>query len=365
MTAPRVIIAAGGTGGHLWPALSLALAIRRQRPETKILFIGAGRPMEEKILGPYDFERRILATSGLKGQGASGKLKALGQSLAATKKALVIIKDFKPDLCFGAGGYVTVPVGFAAKMAGVPLIIHEQNSRPGLSNRVLGRLAKQVLVAFDEAVSFFPAGKTVITGNPVRPEIAALHSRTRLFEHEPLTIVVTGGSQGARGLNRGAAPALVELHQNGLAFRLIHQSGAADLDWVRGIYAEAGLTAQVEEFITDMAALYEKSDMVIGRAGAITISELTAAGLPSVLVPLPSAADDHQTVNARRLEKLGAAEVVAETELAVELMPRLNSLMVPGRLAEMSAAAKKAAVLEADERMAKVCLDLLEKINNG
>lgn len=362
MSKLRVIIAAGGTGGHLWPALSLALALRRARPETEFLFIGAGRPMEEKILGPYGFERRILTTSGLKGQGLGGQIRALGQSLAAVTRARDIIKDFKPGLCFGAGGYVTVPVGLAAKIAGVPLVIHEQNSRPGLSNRVLGRLAKLVLVAFDETVSFFPAGKVLIVGNPVRPEIAALHDRPRDFSKTPLTVAITGGSQGARELNRRVAPALMGLHKKGLDMKVIHQSGASDLEWVRGVYAEGGPVSRTEEFITDMPAFYAAADLVIGRAGAVTISELAAAKVPSVLVPLPSAADDHQAVNARRLEKSGAAEVVAEADLPLKLESLLGDLITdPGRLAAMSEAAGRAAQLEADKLMAEACLEIMNE----
>ena len=362
MAYPRIIIAAGGTGGHLWPAVSLAQAIRRMEPAAEFLFVGAGRPVEAKILEPAGFDRVVLESSGVKGRSLGGQIKALGQCFPAVARSLKIVDKFRPNLYFGAGGYVTVPVGLAARLKGVALALHEQNSRPGLSNKVLARLAKKVFLGFEEAATSFPAGKTVFTGNPVRPEIVALHDRVRQFGGRPGRVLVTGGSQGARALNRTAAPALAALRQAGADFSVVHQAGEADRQWVEDVYGEAGLAATVAEFFQDMASLYAQADLVIGRAGALTLAELTAARLPSILVPLPTAADDHQTINARALTNAGGALTAVERDMTVESLKELigGLLSSPERLGKMSAAAGRQARLSADEDMARACLNLIE-----
>lgn len=364
MPGLRVILAAGGTGGHLWPALSLARALREKEPGAEFLFIGTGRPIEEKMIDPEGYKRRIIKTSGLKGQGLIGALKAVSRCFFSVFEARSIIKEFKPDLCFGSGGYVTVPVGLAARSAGIPLIIHEQNSRPGLSNKVLGRLAARVMLGFDDAASAFPGGKSVFTGNPVRREIAALSGRAKA-PHQPLALLVTGGSQGASGLNRLVGPALVQLNQGGVDFQVFHQAGARDVEWLKSLYDEGGLKAEVSDFYQDMASYYSRSDLIIARAGALTLAELAAAALPSVLVPLPTAADDHQSVNARRMEEGGAALVLTERNTSPgELAGALTRLLTnPPLLTKMGQAAEALARPGADEEMARICLETIwEKV---
>ena len=356
----KFLLAAGGTGGHLWPALSLARALKKARPEADCLFVGAGRPIEARILDQSGFDRVVLPAGGWKGLGALARFSALARSLAGFRAALGLVRAYRPRVFFGAGGYVTGPAGLAAWLCRVPLAVHEQNSRAGLSNKLLGRLADRVMLGFGEAAPAFPSAKVVITGNPVRPEIEALHQRERAFGHSPLTVLVTGGSQGARGLNLAAAPALAGLARRGLAVSVIHQAGADDLAEVRKIYAEAGAAAEVEDFFQDMAALYRRADLVVSRAGAITVSELAAARLPAVLVPLPTAADDHQTHNARRLETAGAALLKPQAGLtSADLAETLAGLLSrPERLAAMSRAAGSLASLDAAGRMAEICLEL-------
>ncbi|MDR2945881.1 MAG: undecaprenyldiphospho-muramoylpentapeptide beta-N-acetylglucosaminyltransferase [Candidatus Adiutrix sp.] len=357
---PRILIAAGGTGGHLWPAVSLAQAVRRKSPEAEFLFVGAGRPVEAKILDPLGFSRKILEVGGLKGRSLGRQITALGQCFRAVGQSLKIVDEFRPNLFFGAGGYVTVPVGLAARLRGLPMTLHEQNSRPGLSNKVLGRLAKKIFLGFEDAAPAFAASKILFTGNPVRPEIAALHSQPRSFGGRATRILVTGGSQGARALNRAAAPALAVLHKSGVALTVVHQSGEADRSWVEDVYREAGMTAVVAEFFQDMASLYAETDLVIGRAGALTLAELAAAKLPSILVPLPTAADDHQTRNAIALSEAHAAVVVPEKVLAEHLRTVIAGLLIaPQQLENMSAAAGRLARLAADDEMAEACLKLI------
>ncbi|GHV56270.1 UDP-N-acetylglucosamine--N-acetylmuramyl-(pentapeptide) pyrophosphoryl-undecaprenol N-acetylglucosamine transferase [Deltaproteobacteria bacterium] len=360
MAKLRFILAAGGTGGHLAPALALALALKKARPEADCLFIGSGRPVEAKMLDSSGFRRVVLRSSGWKGQGPLGRIKALWRALTAFREAWGLIRGYRPQVCFGASGYVTAPVGLAAWILRVPLAVHEQNSRAGLSNKLLGRLADRVMLGFGEAASSFPAAKTVVTGNPVRPEIAALGQVRRSFGPPPLTVLVTGGSQGARGLNLAAAPALAALGRAGPPLKIVHQAGAADLEAVRAVYREAGLAAEVEDFFQDMAGLYRRVDLVVSRAGAITVTELAAAGLPAVLVPLPTAADDHQTINARLLESVGAAVVLPQPGLSPAALSEVLAglLARPEKLAAMSRAAVKLARPDAAERMAAICLEL-------
>jgi UDP-N-acetylglucosamine--N-acetylmuramyl-(pentapeptide) pyrophosphoryl-undecaprenol N-acetylglucosamine transferase len=367
MREPRFILAAGGTGGHLWPALSLALALKKIRPESDCLFVGTGRPVEAAIVEPAGFRRVALKAGGWKGLGLTARLKGLRLAWAGFWEARRLLRSYRPRVCFGAGGYVTVPVGLAAWFLGVPLVIHEQNSRAGLSNKVLGRLAALVCLGFKEAAPAFPADRVVVTGNPVRPEITALHEMERDFGRRPLTVLVTGGSQGARALNMAAAPALASLIRRGLAVNIIHQTGTADLAEVRRLYREAGVEADVAEFYQDMAALYRRADLVVGRAGAITLAELAAAGLPAVLVPLPTAADDHQAQNARFVEAAGAAVVLPQAVLTPDTLAEVLTglLTAPEKLAGLSRAAASLARLDADARLAGFCLELAERPGRG
>ena len=360
MAEPRFILVAGGTGGHLWPAISLAQALKKARPEADCLFVGTGRPVEAAIVDPAGFRRIALKAGGWKGLGLAARLKGLGLAWFGFWEALRLLRAYRPHVCFGAGGYVTVPVGLAAWFLRVPLVIHEQNSRAGLSNKVLGRLAARVCLGVDEAGAAFPADRIVVTGNPVRPEVAALHKMERNFDRRPLTVLVTGGSQGARALNMVAAPALAGLVNSGLAVNIIHQAGTSNLSEVRRIYREANVEAETAEFYQDMASLYQRADLVVGRAGAITLSELAAARLPAVLVPLPTAADDHQTKNARFVEAGGAAVVLPQSGLTPENLAEVLAglLTAQKKLADFSRAAAGLARLDADVRLAGLCLEL-------
>jgi UDP-N-acetylglucosamine--N-acetylmuramyl-(pentapeptide) pyrophosphoryl-undecaprenol N-acetylglucosamine transferase len=363
----RVLLAAAGTGGHLWPALSLAQALKAAEPEAEFLFVGSGRPLEEKILGPGGWPRATLKALGFKGGGLTTKIRALGRAALAVREAGRLIGEFRPSLCVGAGGYVTVPVGLAARLNGVKLALHEQNSRPGLANRALAPLAGLIMAGFEETGRGWPAAKTRVTGNPVRSEIEDLHGRERFFEKPILTVLVTGGSQGAGAVNRAASAALISLKASGRPCRVIHQSGAVDLAQVRSLYDQAGLEHRTEDFFQDMASLYGEADLVIARAGALTLAELAAAKLPAVLIPLPTAADDHQTINARALAARGAAVALPERDLSpAGLAALLDGLLGrPRELAAMSEAAGKAARLGAGAAMSGLCLEFCGRAERG
>ncbi len=311
MTA-RILIMAGGTGGHVFPALAVADALRAAGAE--VHWLGTRRGLEARLVPAAGIPLATLAVTGLRGKGAGAWLLAPLRLGWALLQALAVILRFRPMAVLGMGGFAAGPGGLMAWLLRLPLLIHEQNAVPGTTNRLLSRLADRVMVGFPEA--FAGRRGVVVTGNPVRAAIAALPPpATRLAGREgPLRLLVIGGSQGARALNE-ALPAAVAALPAALRPRLHHQTGARAEAAVRAAYAKAGVTqARVEAFVEDMAGAYAWADLVICRAGALTLAELTAAGCAAVLVPFPHAVDDHQTRNARHLEAAGAALLVAEDE---------------------------------------------------
>ena len=358
----KILLAAGGTGGHLFPAITLAREIKKMRPHCQIAFVVSGRSLEKDILAQDGFEIFTLKSQGFKGAGFFGKCRSLLLAFQGIFEARRLIKNYQPSLCFGAGAYLTGPVGVAAKFCGVPLVIHEANSRPGLTNKILGRLAQVVMLGFGEAKNYFKPGKVVLTGNPVREEIAKLHGLEKKFVGPPV-ILITGGSQGARAINGAAMRALLNLKDEGLEFEAFHQCGANDLKELEVAYQAAGVNVKVAPFFDNMAEIYQKAHLVISRGGASTISELAMAKLPSLLIPLPTAADDHQTANAKYLAEPGGAILIEQKglsglRLAMELKTLLGSTL---RLERMSQAAGKKAMPGAEKRMAACCLELIEE----
>ena len=308
MSAP-VIILAGGTGGHIYPGLAVAQALRERG--VPVLWIGARDRMETKLVPAQGFPIETIDIAGLRGKGALALIGAPLRLLRAVWQARAILRRAKPRAVISFGGFAAGPGGLAAWLAGLPLLVHEQNSRPGVTNRVLSRLARRVLEGFPGSFPMKVAVQSV--GNPVRPEIAALAPpEARLAERAgALRVLVLGGSQGARALNRGVPVALAAQQ---VALDVLHQCGEAQVQAATDAYAQAGVSARIVPFIADMAEVYGWADVVVCRAGALTLAEVCAAGLAGVLVPLPTAADDHQTFNAEHLVTHGAAVRVAEGE---------------------------------------------------
>jgi len=352
----RLIITGGGTGGHLFPALAVARGVRERWPGSEILFIGTNRAVDSKALAGEGFERRVLPCSGLKGMGNLARIRSLAVLPGAVLGAMRMIRSFRPDLVFSVGGYVTGPVVAAARLLGVPVCLHEQNSVPGLANRLAGRLADRICLSMACRPSF-PAGKTVLTGNPVREEIIRA-AADRAGTSGCATLLVLGGSQGAHRINRLMAEAASHLADT--AIRIVHQTGEKDRDWVARAYAESGIEARVESFFTDMAGLYRRADLVVSRAGATTLAELAVMGLPALLIPYPHAADDHQMSNAHRYADRGGALVVAESELDAALLAvKVKTLMSdPKRLKDMGRAMSGMAMTDATRRILDVCWEL-------
>lgn len=306
---------AGGTGGHVFPALAVARALRGRQLE--VVWLGTRRGIEAELVPADGFAVEWIRVSGLRGKGVLTWLLAPGRLLLALFDALRVVHRRRPRLVLGMGGFAAGPGGLAAWLLRRPLVIHEQNAVAGFTNRLLAGMAREVLEAFPG--SFSASVKTHVVGNPVRADIASLPPPEQRFagREGALRLLVLGGSQGARALNE-AVPAAVARLPAARRPEIRHQAGRATLELARAAYRDHGIAAEVEPFIADMAAAYAWADLVICRAGALTVAELAAAGIGSVLVPFPAAVDDHQTRNARYLADAGAAVLLPQAELSAE-----------------------------------------------
>ncbi|TAN60085.1 undecaprenyldiphospho-muramoylpentapeptide beta-N-acetylglucosaminyltransferase [bacterium] len=318
----KLVMAGGGTGGHLFPALALAEEFRRRDSSAEIIFVGARGGLEEKVVPKYGYELRLFNVEGIKRRSAARRAVAVFKAAGATLRAVSMLRALKPDGVIGSGSYSSAPVVFAARVLGIKTAILEQNALPGLTNKVLGRVVMKIYIAFPEARGFFPASRTVLSGNPLRRQLleklaakgggkdAGGNGRDEKF-----TVFVFGGSQGATAINAAFLDSLEYLADIGAGIRIIHQTGEEGFHLAEAAYRRKKIKAGIYRFIDDMAGAYAASDLVVCRAGATSIAEITAFGLASVLVPYPFAADDHQTVNAKSLEKAGAATVVSQDKL--------------------------------------------------
>ncbi|MDX1803703.1 MAG: undecaprenyldiphospho-muramoylpentapeptide beta-N-acetylglucosaminyltransferase [Alcanivorax sp.] len=356
MTA-TVLIMAGGTGGHVFPALAVADQLKARG--FAILWLGAENGMEGKLVRRYGYEIAELAVSRLRGGGLKRKLSAPVNLLRAVLQARRLIRQRQPVLAVGFGGFASGPGGLAARLSGVPVVVHEQNAVPGLTNRLLSRLATVTLEGFSGA---FGDSAACWVGNPVRTEIATLDDPARRYaQHQgPLRVLVLGGSQGALALNRDLPELLLAVLGDDIQVR--HQCGAGRREEAAPIYQALHMQAEVSEFIDDMAEAYGWADLVICRAGALTVAEVAAAGVAALFVPLPSAVDDHQTLNARWLADRGAALLLDQRQLsAAALAAVLKPVAERGALAAIAVKARGQAIPDSAERAAALC----EEVANG
>ncbi len=358
----RLMLTGGGTGGHLFPAIATAQALRQRFPSTEVLFLGTGRRIDRGSLAGAGFRARTIHCQGLKGKGAVARIKALLLLPLALLEALWQILCFRPQLVVGVGGYVTGPVMVAARLLGRPTLIHEQNSVPGLANRKLGRLVDRICVSLPASVGYFPADKTRLTGNPVRQEILALARETKTRDCQETTLLVLGGSLGAHRVNELVVEAikLLPLEQRA-AVHLIHQTGPTDEAVVVRAYDRLGVSADVQGFFSDMAAIYARADLVVSRAGATTLAELAILGIPALLIPYPYAADNHQERNGRYYVDGGGALMFREQSLSGKrLAEELARLLAdPACRERMRKGMKGLGLPGAADEIVKVCLELL------
>ncbi len=358
--ARRWLIAGGGSGGHVTPALALGEAIARRGDE--LLFVGSARGLEARLVPAAGFDLELLASEQVMGRSPIGRLRGALSILRSVGAARRILARFDPDAVVSVGGYAAMPAVLAARLRGCPLFLVEPNAIPGRVNRLTARFARCVFVGFESTRRHLPRGaESICVGVPLRQALEEAFARRPAprTSSRPLRLLVFGGSQGARQLNEHVPSALARLPRD--SFEVFHQTGATDRDGVEQRYRELGVTATVVAFEHDMPARYRWADLTICRAGALTVAELALAGLPALLVPFPFAADDHQSANARALEAIGAAIRIEARPLDVDgLVRSLEELLeTPGRLVEMRDAAGQLARRGAAERIVELSIERL------
>ncbi|UKL12887.1 undecaprenyldiphospho-muramoylpentapeptide beta-N-acetylglucosaminyltransferase [Dissulfurimicrobium hydrothermale] len=358
----RLVVAGGGTGGHVFPGIAVVEALSEVSP-VEVMWIGAGRPVEKEVLKDRPWRYRVLEVRPLLGVGGFGMARSILGLPYHISRSFVWLRDFRPDIVFGVGGYVSGPVLLAARILGMPTVLHEQNLVPGLANRIAARFVNAVLLSFEQAEMAFPKAKTVVTGNPVRPSLLFNYKEEARAAGAPLRLLIIGGSQGARGLNRLASSAVALLSKSGVRLEIMHQTGPVDLEAVRSLYDEVGVKAVVYPFINDMAMAYSWADLVVCRAGAGTIAELTALGKPSVLIPYPAAADRHQDANAKALADAGGAIYFCEEDIgAVKMASEIQALLEDQTsLKKMAEKAKEMGRPDAAKAIASILVDMAVK----
>ncbi len=356
----KMLLAGGGTGGHLFPAVAIAEQWLQQDENAEVRFVGTAKGLEAKLLPKLGLALETIDMVGLVGRGLSGALQVLPKLFRSLRQSQRILQQFKPDIVVGVGGYSSFPVLTAAWLKGIPFIVHEQNAQFGLSNRVLARFAQRVCVSLPESAAGLPQQKVVVTGNPLRQEVAGLSSALPPAGK----LLVFGGSRGAHAINQLMVEALPLLRRMGVDAAVVHQTGQADQAQVTEAYRAAGETrVEVFAFIDDMATAYRNAQLVVSRAGATTIAELCACGRPALLIPFPHAAADHQTANAAAMQATGAAKLLVQAELTPEILAATIGELLPDRaqLQQMAQAAKVLGQTDAAERVVAVCIDILSE----
>lgn len=350
------VIAGGGTGGHLYPGIAIAEELRRRRPGARILFAGRGLPLERSIVERHGYSLLPVRSGGVVGKSIGRRLSGAFLALRGFFESMRTLQRLKPKAVVGVGGYASFPMVLAAAARRIPTLVQEQNAVPGLSNRLLGRVASEIALTYDDTRRFF-GGRGRLTGNPIRAEFLDVRPAPR---GDRWRLLVFGGSQGARALNSAILDALPHLEAERGRLSIVHGTGPADEERVRQAYAARAFAAEVLPYITDIRAAYAGADLVIARAGASTCSELAACGRAAILVPLPTAAHDHQTRNAESVARAGAAVLLKEKDLSGEALAfAIRTLLRdPARIEAMEKAARTLARPDAAARI----VDLVERI---
>jgi UDP-N-acetylglucosamine--N-acetylmuramyl-(pentapeptide) pyrophosphoryl-undecaprenol N-acetylglucosamine transferase len=356
----KVLIAAGGTGGHIYPGIAVAQEIVRRDANSKVHFVGTAKGLETRLVPQAGFELTLIESAGLKSVSLGARIKGIAVLPKSFVSARRLMRQFQPDVVVGAGGYVSGPVVLTAALTNRPTLVMESNALPGWTNRVLARYVDRAAVSFEQALPYF-RGKAKVTGNPVRREFFEIPPKRR--EPGKLALLVFGGSQGARAINEAMVAALSRLNELPTALRIKHQTGAADFEKVRAAYESTGWgeRADVRSYIDNMMADFAAADLVLCRAGATTTAELIAAGKASIMIPFPYAADDHQRKNAEALQAAGAARMILQQELSPErLTTEIEKLVkAPEELSRMEEASRELAHGDA----AAAAVDMIEELS--
>jgi UDP-N-acetylglucosamine--N-acetylmuramyl-(pentapeptide) pyrophosphoryl-undecaprenol N-acetylglucosamine transferase len=360
----RVVIAGGGTGGHLYPGIAVARELLARRGDAQISFAGTSKGIEARVVPREGFSLDVIRSGGLKGKSIGDRARGAALLPASLVDAWRVVSARHPDLVLGVGGYSSGPVVLTAALRGIPTMLLEQNAVPGLTNRLLARVVDAAAVSFEMTQPFF-GSKAFVSGNPVRPEfLGGPQQESALDDQATVTrILVFGGSQGAHAINVAMVEAAAELAASGAHLRLTHQTGERDVEMVRAAYGTAGLQADVEPFLYDMGRQLGSADVIVCRAGATTLAEITAAGKAAILIPLPTATDDHQRVNAEALAATGAAEVLLQRDLTgTALATRIVALVRDReRRRRIAAAAKSLAKPDAARAIVDRALELIQR----
>lgn len=367
----RVIISGGGTGGHIFPALAIANAIRKLNPETEFLFVGAQGKMEMEKVPAAGYKIEGLWISGIKRELTIDNLSFPFKVLSSVSKALRIIREFKPDVAVGVGGYASGPLLYAASLKNIPCLIQEQNSYPGITNKILAKRVQKICVAYDGMEKYFPKEKILLTGNPVRENVLKIEGKRQeafsffRLNPEKKTILVVGGSQGARSINRSILAGLNEIRHADV--QVVWQTGKLFYDEAQNAVSSAGMeNVRVFDFISQMDFAYAAADLIVSRAGASTVSEILLVGKPSVMVPLPTAAEDHQTKNIEAMVRKNAALMVRDADASAQLVATaLDTLRDEQLLKSLASNAAAQALPNSAEKIAGEVIALAKEKKSG
>ncbi len=370
-TYMKVVVAGGGTGGHIFPGIAVAKEVKKTLGDTEIIFIGTSRGIESRVVPREGFDIKLIRSEGIVGRGVYRMMKSVVKIPLSIKDSYVILKDFRPDVVIGVGGYCSGSVLLTAFLMGTPTIIHEQNTVPGLTNKVLGKFVDIVAVTYFESMDLFPKDKTYFTGNPVREEILKGDRdrgyRTFGLEKGLFTIFVFGGSSGASNINNALGESLVYLEDFKESVQFLHQTGERDFNFVREYYHARNFKGTVIPFTYDMADAYAVADLIISRAGATTLAELTTCGKAAILVPYPFAAGNHQEANARKLWDLGAAQMITDRELNGRTLSRLVRCLFedPDAIGDMERISRSLGRPDATKKILELMMRLVMRKKGG
>jgi len=364
--ALRVVIAGGGTGGHLFPGIAIAQEFLAKNAENNVLFVGTGKPFEISILLETGFAHKCITAEGFKGRGVWNQIVSISKVPKGIIESILILKGFKPHIVIGVGGYSAGPLVMGAWLLGIKIVLHEQNILPGITNRILSRFADRVYVSFAETIMGVTPKNIRFTGNPVRKEIVQCAETLKNTDvkapkkEKKFTILILGGSQGAHSINMALLEALEYLEKRENIF-FVHQTGAQDETQVKRKYDEYGIESDTRAFFKDMACQYQRADLIICRAGATTVAEIKAIGKGVIFIPFPFAADDHQVLNARSLEKAGAAEMILEKDLSGKVLAERIDYYVqqPEALQQMSSRSRDLGRVDAAAMIVDDCYELI------
>lgn len=364
----RIVVAGGGTGGHLFPGIAVAEEIKKREASAEVLFVGTTHGIEATLVPREGYPIRFLRAEGVAGKSLLRKISGGVKTLVSIYDSYKLLRNFRPQAIIGVGGYASFSTVFTGWLMSIPTVIMEQNSVPGLANTLLGKVADAICATYHESISFFPIHKTFITGNPIRMNIlsADREGAYELFglKKDKFTVFVFGGSSGARTINNAVCDAFNHLADLREDIQFLHQTGRSDYELVRETYRKLGFNGTVTAFIHQMPEAYAAADLVISRAGATTLAELTAVGKPAILIPYPYAAGEHQKMNAAKLSDLGAARMIPDRELTGELLARSLKAMYAdkGAMSEMLKISRSLGKPDATQRVVDVVMSLL-KVN--